>query len=150
MGTAVWQMYQPGRTGLYSPRSYWYDALDDEAAADAQHLRRLLESRPILTRVPDGGTGNGTAGTRYTRADDGAYVMGYSTDGQALTIDLDTLSGDEARLWWFDPRTGQATDAGYLASVGAITNQPPSHQDWVLVADDAGRGFPAPGSFHVP
>jgi Protein of unknown function (DUF4038)/Putative collagen-binding domain of a collagenase len=146
---SVWQMYQPGRTGLYSPLSYWYDALDDEVAADAQYLRRLLESRPILTRVPDGGTGSGTAGTRYTRADDGAYIMGYSTDGQALTFDLDTLSGDEARLWWFDPRTGQATDAGNQAALGAVTKKPPSNQDWVLVADDVARGFPAPGSFHV-
>jgi len=155
---SVWQMYQPGavnpffgdRTSVNGAVSYWYDALDSEAAADGQHLRRLLESRPILTRVPDGGTGNGTAGTRYTRADDGAYIMGYSTDGQALTIDLDKLSGDEARLWWFDPRTGQATDTGSKASVGALTQSPPSGQDWVLIADDAARGFPAPGSIHVP
>ena len=45
--------------GVNGPLSYWYDALDDEAATGAQHLRRLLESRPILTRVPDGGTGIG-------------------------------------------------------------------------------------------
>jgi len=143
---SVWQMYQPGRTGVNSPLSYWYDALEDEAASNAQHLRKLLESRPSLTRVPDGGTGTGIAGTRYTRADDGAYIMGYSADGQALTIDLGKLSGDRARLWWYDPRTGHATDARNLPSVNAITLEPPDNQDWVLVADDAARGFPAPGA----
>jgi hypothetical protein len=147
---SVWQMYPPGREGVNGPLSYWYDALDDEAATEVQHLRRLLESRPILTRVPDGGTGNGTAGTRYTKADDGAYIMGYSTDGQALEIDLDKLSGDDASLWWYDPRTGQATDVGHRPSANVITQEPPSDHDWVLVADDAARGFPAPGSLQRP
>ena len=142
---SVWQMYQPGRNGVNGPLRYWYDALDDEAAADAVHLRRLLESRPVLSLTPDGGTGTGAAGVRFTRADDGSYMMGYSTDGQPVTIDLSRLGGVDAQLWWYDPRTGDATDAGVLPSVGAVTRTPPLPQDWVLVADDADRRYPPPG-----
>jgi hypothetical protein len=142
---SVWQMYQPGRKGVNGPLKYWYDALDDEAAADAVHLRKLLESRPVQTRIPAGGTGSASAGVRYTRADEGSYVMGYSTDGRPITIELDQLSGDDARLWWFDPRTGVASTAEVLPSVGTVTRKPPLPQDWVLVADDAARQFPPPG-----
>jgi hypothetical protein len=142
---SVWQMYQPGRNGVNGPLKYWHEALDEEAAADAVHLRTLLESRPVWSRIPDGGSGSGSAGVRFTRANDGSYVMGYTTDGRPLTIDLGRLSGDDARLWWFDPRTGSATEIEVLPSKGAVTRVPPLAGDWVLIADDAGRHFPPPG-----
>lgn len=143
---SVWQMHQPDRRPINGPLSNWYDALDDEVAGQVQYLRKLLESRPILTRVPDGGTGTGTAGTRYTRSYDDGFIMGYSAGGQPLDVDLGSLSGDQAQIWWFDPRTGVATDAGIHESIGTMTNVAPSQQDWVLVVDDASRGFPAPGA----
>ena len=58
-------------------------------------------------------------------------------------MDLGTLSGP-ARAWWFDPRTGRAVPE--RAGAGRVTVTPPDEQDWVLVADDAARGFPAPGA----
>lgn len=146
---SVWQMYQPGRKGVNGPLPYWYDALGDEAASEVVYLRRLVESRPILSRTPDGGTGTAGAGTRLTAAEDGAYLMGYSADGRGITVDLAQLSGSAVRLWWFDPRTGSATDAGAAPSDGDVTMTPPDRQDWVLVADDAARGFPAPGTAFV-
>lgn len=143
---SVWQMYQPGRKGVNGPVQYWYDALSDPAATQVVHLRKLLESRPILTRIPDGGSGTGGAGTRSTRAEDGAYAMTYSSDGRAIAMDLDRLSGSVARLWWFDPRTGAATGIGDKPARGVTKMIPPDDQDWVLVADDADRGFPPPGT----
>lgn len=143
---SVWQMYQQGRNGINGPLRYWYDALYDPVAGQVRHLRNLLESRPILTRVPDGGTGSAASGTRSTRSEDGSYAMTYSTDGTAISMDLGRLSGAMARLWWFDPRTGAATVYGTAPADRVVQLTPPDRQDWVLVADDAGRGFPTPGA----
>ena len=144
---SVWQMYRPGRKGVNGPRQPWYEALTDEAATQAVHLRALLSSRPILTRTPQGSNGTAAAGTRTTGAEDGTYMMVYSAAGNPVTVDLDRLSGRTARLWWYDPRTGAATDAGPVPSTGALTVAPPDAQDWVLVADDADSEFPPPGEY---
>ena len=143
---SVWQMYQPGRNGINGPLRYWYEAINDPVAGQVRHLRNLLESRPILTRIPDGGTGTAESGTRSTRAEDGSYEMIYSTDGSVITMDLDRLSGSMARLWWFDPRTGAATEYGTAPADRVVEMMPPDRQDWVLVADDADRGYPPPGA----
>ncbi|MGK2868821.1 MAG: glycoside hydrolase family 140 protein [Mycobacterium sp.] len=143
---SVWQMYQPGRKGVNGPVKYWYDALSEKAATQVVHLRRLLQSRPIFTRTPDGGTGTAEAGTRTTTAEDGAYMMVYSADGRPVSVDLNRLSGATARLWWYDPRSGTAIDATTVPSAGEITMTPPEAGDWVLVVDDTAHGFPAPGA----
>lgn len=149
---AVWQMYSPRYAPLLGVRdgNYWYDALNHEVANDAVLARRLFESRPVATRVPDQSVLTSDAGSREqrvqaARGSDGAYLMVY-TPGRAFSVNLDTLSGDTARLWWFDPRTGTARDAGTAASQGTRNLTPPSAEGWVLVADDAARGFGAPGA----
>jgi hypothetical protein len=53
------------------------------------------------------------------------------------------------RAWWFDPRTGAAESIGEFAREGEKEFTPPQLGellDWVLVLDDAARGFPAPGA----
>ncbi|WP_219416810.1 putative collagen-binding domain-containing protein [Pseudonocardia nigra] len=115
-----------------------------------QHLKALMESRPWWTGVPDdevvtSDIGEGPSRLQATRAEDGSYLMVYSPDGAPFEADLSVLAGDEARTWWFDPRTGEATDAGTVPATGTSFT-PPSQDDWVLVADDASRGFEAPGS----
>lgn len=59
------------------------------------------------------------------------------------------------RAWWFNPRTGAATDLGTFSATGTRTFTPPTSgtdHDWLLVVDDATRGFGAPGggSSNVP
>jgi hypothetical protein len=52
------------------------------------------------------------------------------------------------RAWWFDPRDGKATLLGELSNEGERAFTPPDPGealDWVLVLDDAARGYPAPG-----
>ena len=50
---SVWQMWQEGRNPINDPLMPWMEALDQPGAGQMQHARRLLESRPILTRIPD-------------------------------------------------------------------------------------------------
>ena len=50
---SVWQMFAAGRKPVNGPLMTWDVALGQPGAAQMQHGRRLIESRPILTRVPD-------------------------------------------------------------------------------------------------
>jgi hypothetical protein len=112
-----------------------------------------MESRPFLSRIPDqgiltadgGGTGNRI---QATRSSDGSYLMVYSQSGRAFSINMSKLSGTTAHTWWFDPRTGNVTDNGTWPIRGSVQFTPASSgygHDWVLVADDAARGFGQPG-----
>jgi hypothetical protein len=58
-------------------------------------------------------------------------------------------SGKSLRFWWFDPRTGANIDLGVFARARRFKITPPSsgeNLDWILVCDDAGKGYSAPGS----
>ena len=51
---SVWQMWTPGRASRSTTRSCrGIEAIDQPGAAQMQHARALLESRPFLTRIPD-------------------------------------------------------------------------------------------------
>ena len=50
---SVWQMWTPARQPVNNPLMPWTEAIDQPGAAQMQHARALLESRPFLTRMPD-------------------------------------------------------------------------------------------------
>jgi len=63
---SVWQMYEPPREAVLEARVSWREALAAPSAIQMGHLRHLIESRPMLERVPDqsllvGGAGEGPA-----------------------------------------------------------------------------------------
>jgi hypothetical protein len=157
--------YTYGAERIWQFRLEWKDALQNEGAGDMQHLRRLMESRPMQGRIPDqsllvseaGSLGSEPTYCAVTRASDSGYVMAYSTMGKPFTINLAALSGARLNAWWYSPRDGRCYDERSQASTSPFavvdTGQrreftPPTsglHQDWVLVLDDAERQFPAPG-----
>ncbi|GAA4315035.1 glycoside hydrolase family 140 protein [Compostibacter hankyongensis] len=149
----IWQFNAPQRQPVNGPPRYWYDALDLPGAFQAGIVKRLMCSRPFLQRIPDNSilTGDRHSGADYitaTRASDGSYAMVYSATGQPFTVQLGKLQGDELKAWWFSPRDGKAAAAGTFPARGEKRFTPPSSgydNDWVLVLDDAGRHFPAPG-----
>jgi len=135
-------------------RHDWRTAIDAEGATQMKHVRFLMESRPLLDRLPDpslvvGSPGGGLDHVVATRAADGTYAMVYSPRGKPVTLALDRLSGDRLSVWWYDPRTGAATPARECERHGEREFAPPTSgdgQDWVLVLDDAARDYPAPGA----
>jgi hypothetical protein len=157
---SVWQMYAPGRSPISRPLMPWSEALEQPGARQMRHGRALLESRPFLTRVPDpdvivaGAVPTAMPGAgRYrfvaTRAADGAYAMVYAPVGRPFAVRLDRVSGEKIRAWWFNPRDGSAMPIGEFPAVGERLFSPPDAGemlDWVLVLDDASRGFPPPGA----
>lgn len=156
---SVWQMWAPGREPVLDPLMSWREALDRPGAGQMQHARRLLESRPFLTRIPDQAVlaphplpnvipGAGRMFFAATRDADGGYAMVYAPVGRAFSVNTSLVTGRRLRAWWFNPRDGSATLIDEANNTGERGFTPPDEGeaiDWVLVIDDAARGFNAPG-----
>jgi len=156
---SVWQMAAPGRKPVNAPLLPWREALGEPGARQMIHGRRLLESRPFLTRVPDDDLivpgdvptampGAGLYRFVATRDRDGTYAMVYAPTGRPFRVRTGRLAGDRLRAWWFDPRTGAATAAGEFPRTDErefVSPAPGEALDWVLVLDDAARHYPPPG-----
>ena len=156
---SVWQMWTTNRAPRNDPLMPWYDALEQPGAGQMRHAKHLLLSRPFLTRVPDDTViipdrvvtsvpGAGRYRFAATRASDGSYAMVYAPVGRGFKVRMDAIPGDHVRAWWFNPRTGEATESGEFANNGVRQFQPPDPGemlDWVLVLDDASKHFPKPG-----
>ncbi|HYE19713.1 MAG TPA: glycoside hydrolase family 140 protein [Tepidisphaeraceae bacterium] len=131
----------------------WDKAIDRPGSAQMAHLRRLMESRPMLSRVPDqgliGGENPKGAGHRVGTRGEG-YVMVYVPEGGKVTVELNGAKlGARVRAWLFDPRSGAAKEletfeAGERKEF-TLPGETGRGNDWVLVLDDAGRGFGKPG-----
>lgn len=156
---SVWQMWSPGRSPKNNPLLTWSEALDQPGAGQMQHGRRLLESRPFLTRVPDDTvlvadrvptSVPGAGRYRYvaTRDAGGRYAMVYAPVGRPFRVRMSAITGARVRAWWFNPRNGEATPIGEFGNEGERQFTPPTPGellDWVLVLDDAAEGYGPPG-----
>ncbi len=157
---SVWQMWKPGKEPINHPLLPWSEAIEQPGAAQMQHARHLLESRPFLTRVPDDTvivetkipTAMPGAGTRHfcaTRDENGSFAMVYAPVGRAFQVCMSKITGAKVKAWWFNPRDGSATAIGEFANTGEREFQTPTPGealDWVLVLDDATKNFPPPGA----
>jgi hypothetical protein len=175
---AYWGVFAGGFGHTYGHRSFiqwtrrgentgrggdvpWYAVLDAPGARQMAHLRALLESRPFLSRVPDQSVVAEYAGEYAavaTRDSAGSYALVYLPAGAPVTVRLDKITapnGSPARVRasWFDPRGGAYRAAGEMPASGTHRFTPPTQgadQDWVLVLDDARRGYPTPGRGAAP
>ncbi|QEH32260.1 Putative endoglucanase [Aquisphaera giovannonii] len=149
----IWQFYDKGRAPITFARTPWRQALVLPGSRQMKHARALIESRPVLDRIPDpslivGDPGKGTDRIAATRGADGSYAFVYSSSGMPFSVDLGRLSGRGLRTWWLDPRSGEARAGESFAREGTREFRPPSRgkgNDWVLVIDDASRAYRAPG-----
>ncbi|MCX8038186.1 MAG: DUF4038 domain-containing protein [Candidatus Sumerlaeia bacterium] len=172
-GNGIWQMDREGKPP-YSATHFnltWDKALDLPGAQQMKHLRRLIESRPYLSRVPDDKTagilrspeGEKEDRIQVTRGADRSWAMYYLTSGQPVQVDLANFKGTTIHAWWFNPRDGKTYDAEGQPTdkpFGQLTREerypkfdPPGAPgegcDWVLVLDDAARNYPPPGQSAV-
>lgn len=157
---SVWQMWQPGRNPVNFPLMPWYEAIDQPGAEQMQYGRRLIESRPFLTRIPDDSvivpdevTTSVPGAGRYrfvaTRDSEGAYAMVYAPVGRPFSVRMDVISDKNVIAWWYSPRNGQVQRIGKFSNEGTREFTPPGpgeNFDWVLVLDAAGKKFGQPGN----
>jgi hypothetical protein len=156
---SVWQMWAPGREPVNRPLMPWHEALDQPGANQMQHAKRLLLSRPFLSRIPDDSVivpaafpssvpGAGRYRLVATRDSEGSYAMVYVPVGRPFRIRMDVIRGPTVRAWWFSPRDGSTRVIGEFPNTGQREFRPPElgeYSDWVLVLDDAERKYPPPG-----
>ena len=138
----VWQMYAPNRTSINGARIPWYVAMDLPGAGQMKYLRRLMESRSMLDRVPDQTiiTDALSAGDRIQATRGKDYIFIYTTQGKPITVKLGKISGTEISSFWFNPKNGEEKMIGKFPNNGEKTFTPPTSgygHDWVLVIDNA-------------
>lgn len=144
---AVWQFLDEDRKPELGARGTWTEALDFPGARQMRHVRYLIESRPRVEPADDLVSDTGSGAERIAAAvdDNGTTVLVYTAAGREIEVDLLALRGAYAQPWWYDPRTGEATELDQVRSDGPVRFTPPSEEDWVLVVDDAEAGYPEPG-----
>ena len=100
---SVWQMWSPGKNPINNPLMPWSEAIDQPGAAQMQHGRRLMESRPFLTRIPDDSIiasnrvptsipGAGRYRFVATRDEAGSYAMVYAPVGRKFSVRMDKIT----------------------------------------------------------
>jgi hypothetical protein len=143
----IWQMYSPKTEAVNGPKTYWHFALDLPAAKQVKYLKKLIEARPILDRIPDQSLileNNLMAYERIQATRGNDYVFVYSVMGKSFTLQLGKISGQQCSAFWFSPRNGEVKDAGKFENKGTKVFTPPSSgygQDWVLVVDDEQKKY---------
>ncbi|TKK69382.1 DUF4038 domain-containing protein [Ilyomonas limi] len=149
---AIWQFMNAREETINYPDRGWINAMDRPGAYQVGYLRRLMESRPALGRIPDsllvaGGLGIKGEHIEAFRGRDNSYAMIYLPVGKTVTINTAALP-QRLIAWWFNPQDGKAQQAAINTAQGTITATPPTtgvENDWVLVLDDAAKGYGAPG-----
>ncbi len=112
----LWRMEnEEGKAGVLPQH-----ILDAPGSSSLKHLRSLVESRPIQSRVPDpelvtagttGRDGGLSPDLRIgTRAEDGSWAWIYSTWGSLIRVNMGRLQAGEAQAFWYNPRSGQWHD----------------------------------------
>jgi hypothetical protein len=145
----IWQFYAPHRTPVNGPHFPWYVAMDLPGASQMKYLRHLMESRPILERVPDQSIVNDALGAndriQATRGKD--YLFVYSSQGKPIAMNMGKISGQQLKAYWYNPRNGEAKEIGTFDNKGQQKFTAPSSGygvDWVLVLDDASKNYSSP------
>ncbi|MBO9597653.1 MAG: glycoside hydrolase family 140 protein, partial [Cohnella sp.] len=144
---AIWQLHDSGHRA--DEIQSWHDALDAAGRSQMKFLRKLMEARPFLERVPDQSLVTNTdAGGSHIQATRGTnYAMVYSARGAAFSVNMGKITGDTVTTRWYNPRTGVSTLNGDYANTGTQVFQPPSSgvgNDWILLLDDTNADFSNP------
>lgn len=143
----IWQMYSAAREPLNGPHMFWQQAMDLPGAVQMKFVRGLMESRPMLDRIPDQSLvdeNNNGAATRVqaTRGKDYAFI--YVSTGTAVTVNAGKITGKQFAAHWYDPRKGEAIKIGIFQNQGKHQFKSPSSgygKDWVLILDDAEKKY---------
>jgi hypothetical protein len=124
----------------------WRDALDGPASRAMEHLLSLFLSRKWPDLAPDlslvtEGYGNPRAEDFISaaRTQDGSMAIIYIPTARTITVDLSTISGQQANASWFNPRSGRSADIGTFEARATRRFRTPESGDWALVLDSVDR-----------
>lgn len=142
----IMQFFAAGsKDANFEPNLHWRPAMQAPGATQMRHLRSLIESRPMLERVPDQSLirDNGTRYDRVAASRGTNYAFAYSYTGAPFTMRLGAIAGAQVKASWYSPRDGRFTPAGTFPNRGERRFDPPGAtkpgNDWVLVLDGVAK-----------
>ncbi len=138
----IMQFFTPGAdTANFEPVTPWTEAIEAPGANQMRYLRALIESRPMLERVPDQSliADNGVRYDRVLASRGKTYAFAYTYTGRPFTMRLGKTAGGQVRASWYSPRDGKTQAIGAFANKGTHRFDPPGDtapgNDWALVLD---------------
>ena len=148
-GPVIW--FSKKGADFFSAFHSWDEALNLSGANEMKYLKSLIESRPMLERIPDQkmllDSGCGVSERiQATRGKDYAFI--YSAYGMPVHVKMHVISGNQVNASWYDPRSGKSLFIGKFENNGDHTFNPPlpeaspvpsQREDWVLILDNADR-----------
>ncbi|HJZ39534.1 MAG TPA: glycoside hydrolase family 140 protein [Bacteroidales bacterium] len=137
----VWQMAAPGSEFVGYARHYWYEVLDLPGAWQMLNVRRLMESRPVLNRVPfqELVLNPGDEYTHIAATKGDSYLMVYTPLGNKIELNGNLLPASSYQVSWYDPRSGKTLQAGKAERKPLLEFSAPSRGpgfDWILILDE--------------
>lgn len=146
----IWQMYSAKNEPVNGPHLFWPEALELPGASQMIHVRKLIESHPLLDRVPDQSLikeNNYAASERIQATRGNDYLFVYTAAGKSFTVILGKINGDKLQTYWYNPRNGKTTAGETIGNKGTKSFKSPTSgygQDWILVLDDAAKKYSMP------
>jgi hypothetical protein len=115
-------------------------------AIQVGYLKKLIESRPMLNRIPDNtlilkGQADKAEHIEAFRAADNSYAMIYIPVGKTITISTSNFQ-KQITAWWFNPKDAKIQKLGVFENKGSLEFVPPTlgvGNDWVLIIDDPAK-----------
>lgn len=151
---AVWQFWSRREEKINYADRYWTEAIDRPGAFQVGYLKKLILSRPSLSRVPDSSlivAGQGRGGGHIEAFRDAAntYAMIYLPRGKSIAVRIDFLKSTQVQPWWFNPKNGSVKKLGLKTRSSIMSFTAPTsgnENDWVLVLDDPAAHYATPGT----
>ncbi len=156
---SIWQMWTKEKKPVNNPVMTWDEALAQPGANQMQFGRRLIESRPFFSRIPNDSIlvphrvpeyipGAGRYKFVATSDTEKTFAMVYAPISRPFNVDMSFIDGENIKAWWYNPRNGEAVEIGHFKN-GVYEFIPPNQGellDWILVLDDVEKNYPAPGT----
>jgi len=150
---AVWQFMSAREETINYPDRGWLNAIERPGAYQVGYLKKLIESRPVVNRIPDlsiieDGQGEKGEHIEAFHDADNSYAMIYLPVGKTITINTAFMKCKEVIAWWFNPKDATVQKIGKLERKNNMEFTPPTtgvENDWVLIIDDATKTFKEPG-----
>jgi len=145
----IWQFLDKDRQPVGNARHTWKEVIDLPGAWDMMYVRKLMESRPFQTGIPDQTLITSDPGSQVNHIQcirGEGYVFVYLPANSGVSLNCSKLNAANIIAWWYNPRTGEAEKIGeFKGSESNYFQVPVSGTDWVLVLDDAANNYPPPG-----
>ena len=147
----IWQFKTNDLAPIGSVRHNWTEALDFPGALDMLNMRRLMQSRPMMDRIPfqELIANDYMPESEFVVATKGKnYAFVYMPAYRTAKINLDKLDWKKSVVWKYNPRTGEAIRIKEICNKGIEEIKPEKWARdidlvWVFDNKDSNFGIPA-------